>query len=273
MKLPQKILFLILATSSSLIFVGIGVSYYYWRQLTQLPDWYSTQSHQSASTAPPLTPAELQKQQLTLRHKLQTQIQAQVPKAIFPRDFLTNSSSSSLLGLPVTLPKTEKAIALQLDSSDLQQVLLTRIAQNPQTQPLLSATQGFKTTITPQTVTIGTVVNSQKLLESLSDSPTDQKIQQLLRRFPPFKNQNLAIQLEGTPRVEQGKLILDKNSVLTVGTVRFSVLELAQKLGVTPSQIQQYLTPNSHFTHLNGLQLQDNQLTLEIAPVPAKGDN
>lgn len=272
MKLPQKILAVTLITLTSLVGVGIGWGYYTWRQLTQLPDWYQTSKNPALPASVQFDAATIQKNQRTLRQKLQTQIQAQVPPSAFLNDSAQDSSASPL-GLPVTLPPTSKAIALQLDNDDLQQVLLDGIARNPKTQPLLKATRGVKTTITDQRIAIGTVLNSQDVLQSWDHSPASPKIQQFFQQFPQFKNRDLSIQIEGTPTLTQGKLILDDQSTLTIGSVKFSMAELAQRLGISTAQIRQYLTINANAHRLQSIQLQENQMILEIAPDPSKGDN
>jgi UDP-N-acetylmuramyl pentapeptide synthase len=49
--------------------------------------------------------------------------------------------------------------------------------------------------------------------------------------------------------------------------------ELAQQLGISTAQIRQYLTINAKAHRLQSIQLQENQMILEIAPDPSKGDN
>jgi hypothetical protein len=273
MRSPKKILVYILIIISSLILTGIGLSIYYWRQFTELPDWYQSQDKKTSAAAIALDPAQRQTNQLTLQQKLQAQVQQQLPQGSTPLPQSPPVASTSILGLPVILPKTQQSIALQLDDRDLQQLVLDNWVQKPQTQPLLGATKGLKTTIKGQTVAIAAVINSQEILQSPLNSPKKQQIKQFLANFPQFKDRDLAIQVEGKLHLEPGKLILDSQSTLKIGKVSFSIAEFSQRTGISPEKIRQTLAIDSGSPAIKSIQLKDNQLTLEIAPHQSMGDN
>jgi len=273
LQLVKKTINFLLWVLAGAVLTGFGFGYYYWRQMTRLPDWYHAEGKPSEIVSSPFDPAKLKKNQIALQQKLQAQIRQQISPDIpyqTPQTIpLTESRtplSQPMVGFLGNLPKTPNAIALHLDNKDVQQILLEGIAQNPQTQPFLASTKAMKTTIKDRTIEIGTVINTEEMLKSNVNPQRQQQVEQFIQVFPQFKNRDLYVQFEGEPELKQGKIVFDNNSRIKIGKLSLSIAELSQKLGISPDKITEYLSINANVVDLKDIQLKDNQLTLKVAP-------
>jgi hypothetical protein len=142
------------------------------------------------------------------------------------------------------------------------------IATTPKLRPLFEATRAIETQIGDRTINIGLVINTQDLLQANLDPSDRQQLGQFLQIFPQFRERDLYLRLEGQPQVKDNKVRLAPDSRVQIGNLTLTLKELAQKMGLSPAQMTQYLTIDAPLPQLQGITIAPDQMTLNIAPSP-----
>lgn len=194
-----------------------GGAAYTWNQATRLPTWYTP----SATTLSEV------------------------------------GSANELLSSKVTQPEPGASLTLTLSEQEVNQVVLGAIAQQPETAQFLKASKGINTSLENEQIESGMVVN-------LSDIPADalppqgqEALAQLTQKFPILANRDIYVGIKGSPRIEEGRLVLDDNTMVTIGRFQLPLSELANQLGLPKAQIEAQL---DQALAQNGINLQDIQI-------------
>jgi uncharacterized protein YdgA (DUF945 family) len=110
------------------------------------------------------------------------------------------------------------------------------------------------------------VINPAKL--KTLDLPRQQQamVERVVSKFPQLKDQDIYIGIEGQPKLENGQLTLPNNSQVRIGNLTFTLSEVAQKLGVDPTRLQQSLNLNIDELNLQDLQFKENEVILKVNP-------
>ncbi|MBE9114418.1 hypothetical protein IQ249_00770 [Lusitaniella coriacea LEGE 07157] len=217
---------LILALSS------FATLYYYWRQLTRVPEWYSAQTIESIE----IPQTEAQPINFSnIRSKVRQKI-AQSPK---------NSE-----------------LELQLNAQQINELVVSSIAENPKGRELLKAAKGINTTINEDNVEIGMIVNTTELQASPFGSKEKVALNKILQDIPTLQNRDIYIGIESLPQVEGGRLQVDPNTQIKVGNLSFSIAEISQKLGVSPEKIIEKVNQNLDNLTVNDLTLEEDTVRI-----------
>ncbi|GAP97443.1 hypothetical protein [Leptolyngbya sp. NIES-2104] len=219
----SSVLFLLLSTGI-VIGTASGV-YYFWRQLTQLPEWYSTGQNN------PKTYAQIQKSGATVEEKIEAQIQA--------------SPQAAKVNAAVNRPSDEVSSAsddvqVALSSQELNDLLVTKITEKRDGQPLPSSVKGFNAAVKNDKLKTGAVVDIKELQNSGLGEQHQQFLSEITQKIP-MSDRKVYIGVEGKPQIQNGKLRFDENARIQVGNMSFTIAEVASRLGVPPEKVQDQL--------------------------------
>lgn len=224
------VIFLLITTG-----VSSGV-YYYWRQATNLPDWYTNQETQNNS--------------INIIAKKDSQqpinIEAEVPAITQP------------LG-------SSKNVELQLSEKDLNNILASEIAKKNNSSKIAEAVKAVKTNIKEGKIEGGAVVNISEIPTAHLRASETAAITRAFKVFPGLENREVYIGIEGKPTIEDGQLKFDENTKIKIGNLSFTQAELSEKLGIPESQIRQFTNLELQVGKLkvNDIELNDGKALLK----------
>jgi hypothetical protein len=205
---------------------------YYWHRATALPTWYTSS---------------------TMTGNLAT----------------TVSSSGNLLATKLASGEgvqsvNDQQVAITLTEPELNQLIQERLAQSPTIAPLVAASQGVKATIEGDRLQAGMVINPNQIpLDGLSGN-AHQSVQDAMAALPMLGDRDLYVGISGSPRVENGRLILGEDTRIQIGNVKLSMAEVARLTGLSPAQLTQQINlalPQAGIT-LNGLEFSNGEAIL-----------
>lgn len=215
----SKTLFL-LATIA--IMGGIAASlYYFWHQLTELPQWYAHDA--------PRSEAQIQKSSAAVEKKIASQVQATQPSS----NKATNTGSSSGSSRADT-------VQVALNSEELNDLLVTRIVEKSGGKSIPESVKGIQTSVQNNTLKTGAVVDVKALQNSNLGTHQKALLNEVTQRFP-VGDRKVYIGVEGKPAIQNGKLHFDENAKIQVGNMSFTIAEVANRLGVPPEKVQDQL--------------------------------
>lgn len=224
------VIFLLITTG-----VSSGV-YYYWRQATNLPNWYTNQETQNNS--------------INIIAKKDSQeaknIEAEVPAITQP---LGNS----------------KKVELQLSEKELNNILASEIAKKNNSSKIAEAVKAVKTNIKEGKIESGAVVNISEIPTAHLRKSETAAITRAFKVFPGLENREVYIGIEGNPTIEDGQLKFDENTKIKIGNLSFTQAELSEKLGIPESQIRQFTNLELQVGKLkvNDIELNDGKALLK----------
>lgn len=194
-----------------------GVIAYTWNQATRLPTWYTPSTHTLSEVGP----------------------------------------ASELLSSKVTQSGPGAPLTLTLSEQEVNQVVMGAIAQEPEMAQFLKATKGINTSLKDEQIESGMVVNLSNLPPGALPPQGQQALTQLTDKFPILANRDIYVGIKGSPRIEAGRLVLDDNTMVTIGRFQLPLSELANQLGLSKEQLEAQL---DQVLIQNGITLQDIQV-------------
>lgn len=239
----------------AIVSAAIGGSVaYYWNRATALPDWYTEAPGETRFALAPL---------------------AQVPTETSQTEQIDETVTvESILNQNLTAdPVAEGRVPLEvtLSEADLNQVMATAIAQEPQAGRLLASAKGVQTTIEGDRIQSGAVMNLSEIPASALPREGQQALTQLTERFPRLSNRDIYVGIEGSPQLKGDRLSLGDDAVIRIGRMSLAVDDIAYQLGISQTELerqlsalltQQGLTPER-------VQIVDGQLVIS-GTVPAQ---
>lgn len=211
----------LLIVSSIVIVTSFAAGFYYWQQVTGLPNWYQSQNNNTG--------------QLDQKQKTNIQVTG------------TNNNAT-----------------IQLDRDDINQLLQKKIAEHSQSSQLLRSAKAIQANLDNNTLEVGGVFNASELSEENLDETQKVILEKTLQSFPQLKNIDIYVGLVGQPKIENGRLVLDKDSKLKVGKLSFTLDEFAKKFGLSTEQLQRYLNLEIAQLNIQELRLENDKMTIEI---------
>jgi hypothetical protein len=160
---------------------------------------------------------------------------------------------------------TGKDITLQLNREDINRILVKKVAENSQYSHLLRSAKSIQANLENNTLEIGGVFNPSQIPQESLDETQKAILDQTLQNFPQLKNLDIYVGVVSQPKVENGRLILDKNSTLKIGKLSFTIDEFASKFGIAPEKLQQYLEVEVAQLNIQGLKIDNDKMTIEIS--------
>ncbi|HIK44690.1 MAG TPA: hypothetical protein IGR64_07340 [Leptolyngbyaceae cyanobacterium M65_K2018_010] len=211
---------------------GAGAAYY-WQRATALPDWHS-------SRAAVIRPDEIlsQGQGNLLQSKLAT-------------------------GEGVRYPGPDR-VEILLTEADVNQLVLQGLAQTPQAAGLIQATQSINASLEGDRLRAGVVVNPADIPTQDLPPQAQRAVQQALNTVPMLGDRPLYLGIEGRPRIENGRLVLDHGTRIQVGRIQLSLADAARLTGLDLAQLNETINlalPQTGIT-LDGLEVINGEAVL-----------
>ena len=213
-------------TLSVFLGIGIAIGYYYWRQATQIPAWYTSQAENAATTLAVKNSSELSSAKARAIEKINSRVE--------------ESSRRS----------PSQSVEVQLDPQDVNELVTAKSAEKANNGKVLPAVSSIRTTIQDGRIESGTVVNLSELPKNQLDENQNAAIEKLVKTFPPLKDRDIYVGISGKPLVENGQLEWDDNTKIKLGNLSLSINELAQRLRVSPEKLKQELNLSSQIGRL-----------------------
>ena len=208
-----KIIFKLLAV---VLVVGGGGLYYVWQQAIKLPDNYvkETVDSKTGTTAPSLQPS-----QITARAAV----------------------SKQKIVAPIEQAKVGQKIDVKLSDRDLNNLVIAKLATSQPNKQLPTAVKGVKTNIKDGKIHIGALVNLGQLAANGTPGSQTVALNKLTDKLTFLKDRDVFVGIVGTPIVDGSKVKFSEDTEIKVGGINFTISQLADNLGVSPTKIQQMI--------------------------------
>ncbi|MDY7013786.1 MAG: hypothetical protein SVX43_09375 [Cyanobacteriota bacterium] len=212
---------------------GLVLGYYYWRQLTRVPQWYVARENQSA------------------------------PALENPEDFAHLHANKSEIVQKVDRQLRDRNAEAILNEQEVNHLIVTRIAEKPEGQKLLTVVRGINTNIDKDKLEIGAVVNPQNFKDSPRLNESEKKaLTRAIEKFPLLENREIYVGLESKPQIQEGRIKIDKNAKLEIGELSFTLQEVADRFGVSAEQLVEKINQNLDVLPASEVQFEENELLL-----------
>lgn len=158
-------------------------------------------------------------------------------------------------------------IEISLTESELTQLLAEGIAQTPQVAQFLPTAETLNATIRGDRVAGGIVVNPADLPTASLPPQAQQALDTALNTVPMLGDRPLYIGIEGSPRIDNGRLVLGNDTRIQIGRVNLSLEDVARLTGLDPAQITERINlalPQAGLT-LDGLEFVNGEAVLRGA--------
>ena len=132
-------------------------------------------------------------------------------------------------------------VEITLSETELNQVIMTAIADNIEAARWLQSAQGTNTTISEDRIESGVVINLATLSPDQLPVGGRQVIGQITERFPALADRDIYLGIEGSPSIVEGRLILNDDIRIKIGNIRLTVDQIANQLGLSTSQLEEQL--------------------------------
>ena len=164
------------------------------------------------------------------------------------------------------ISQISEGVAVSLNAQDFNQLVQAEISNQLQSRKIAPVLPNIQANLENNNLELGTVINPAKL--KTLDLPRQQQamVERVVSKFPQLKDRDIYIGIEGQPKLENGQLTLPNNSQVRIGNLTFTLSEVAQKLGVDPTRLQQSLNLNIDELNLQDLQFKENEVILKVNP-------
>jgi hypothetical protein len=208
-----KTIFKLLAV---VLVAGGGGLYYVWQQAIKLPDDYlkETVGSKQGTPAPPLQPS-----QITARAAVTTQ----------------------KIVAPIEQAKVGQKIDVKLSDRDLNNLVIAKLATSQPNKQLPTGVKGVKTNIKDGKIHIGALVNLGQLAASGTPDSQTAALNKITGKLIFLKDLNIFVGIVGTPIVDSSKVKFSEDTEIKVGSISFTIAQIANNLGVAPAKIQQMI--------------------------------
>lgn len=158
-------------------------------------------------------------------------------------------------------------VEISLTEAELTQLLAEGIAQTPQVAQFLPEADSLNATIRGDRVAGGIVVNPADLPTQSLPPQAQQALETALSSVFMLGDRPLYIGIEGSPRIDNGRLVLGNDTRVQIGRVNLSVEDVARLTGLDPAQITERINlalPQAGLT-LDGLEFVNGEAVLRGA--------
>lgn len=205
---------------------AVATAAYYWQKATALPSWHG-RGLAGSSLADALSPSP-------------------------------SASLSGKLGAGDRIqPADGDRVEVVLSEGDLNHLMVAALTQIPQAAGLLQATQSTSATIEGDRVRGGVVINPSVLSTQALPGRAQQALDQAFRLMPMLADRPFYLGIEGTPRVEEGRLVLDQDTRVQVGRMNLTLTDVSRLTGLSVDQINRLA---NQMVAETGLTLEDVEL-------------
>lgn len=260
-------LFLLLALGS------FSVVYYYWKQATQLPEWYT--SKEKTTTQTTQIDFRNEAEVKTLKARLQKNVDAKIENSIKASQGLQPELGRRDVGDEKTaidkIPENTQVelgsqnIEIDLSENEVNDLVISTIAKDKNKSKLLASTKALNTTIKKGHLESGLVFNISEVPKEELNQQEKELLEKVIKTFPFLEDKEVYIGVEGKPRVEDGQLKLEEQTKIKVGNLSFTTSELSQRLGIPKEKIEQRLKLELELGRLkiNDIEIKENNASIK----------
>lgn len=216
--------------------VSLGLGFYWWRQLTRVPDWYG------AEAAP---------------------IYQQMDETQLPQLQQSRQEVFTNIDRQVRQNPSNPEVTVTLTDDEINDVLVAGVVESLAGTEILKATRGINTTIADDTIEIGMVVNTENLNLDSAETGFPIPATQVLKQFPLLKNRDIYIGVSSQPQVVNGQLQLTGDTRVSIGNFSLTLAEIARHGGMSEEEVLQEANAALANLKIRDLQLQDGQITIK----------
>jgi hypothetical protein len=155
-------------------------------------------------------------------------------------------------------------VEIVLSEAELNQLVVEGLAQSPQTAALLQVAESVSATVEGNRVRGGLVISPADLPTENLPPQAQQAVQQALATVPMLGDRPLYLGIEGSPRIENGRLVLSDDTRIQVGRLNLTVTDVARLTGIDPAQLNEVINltlPEVGLT-LDGLEFVNGEAVL-----------
>ncbi|WP_017297592.1 hypothetical protein [Nodosilinea nodulosa] len=155
-------------------------------------------------------------------------------------------------------------VEISLNETELTQLLAEGIAQTPQVAQFLPAAESLNATIRGDRISGGMVVNPADLPTQALPPQARQALETALSTVPMLGDRPIYIGIEGSPRIDHGRLVLGDDTRVQIGRVNLSIDDVARLTGLDPAQLTEKINlalPQAGLT-LDGLEFVNGEAVL-----------
>lgn len=210
----------------------IGVPYYFWQQVTALPDWYQQRAIAAQG------------------------IELNNPRAI---EQARQIVADKMAAAQSYSDGTQEIYLTEQDLNALAAVEVDRLANDTR---LTEAIRSVNTTIHNGQIKSGAVINLANIPMEALDSTEQNLVATLIKTFPALAQREVYVGIEGTPAVIDGRLQFDHSLRVQVGNLSLSVTDIAQQLGISETTLWQELNRELEALQLREAEISGNQVRL-----------
>ena len=164
--------------------------------------------------------------------------------------------------IPGTSPKLtdSKTVDVNLNETDINQLIVSKIAENTSEEQLTNSVKGVNTKIRNGKIETGIVVNISEFSNTPFGQNNQDRLRKLTEKFPFLSNREVYVGISGKPYIENGNVRFDDQAEVKVGNLSFTIAELSQKTGISKARIEQRLNSElkSRRINLENLEIGDN---------------
>lgn len=169
-------------------------------------------------------------------------------------------------------PVQGERVEVVLSEGDLNHLMVSALTQMPQTAGLFKAAESSSTTIEGDRIRGGVVINPGELSSQALPPKAQQALDHAFRLMPMLADRPFYVGIEGTPRVEQGRLVLDQDTRVQVGRMNLTLTDVSRLTGLSLDQINHMANQMVAQTGLtlDGVKLTGDQVVLSGSVTGAK---
>ncbi|MFE1747607.1 hypothetical protein [Coleofasciculus sp. H7-2] len=259
-------LFLLLALGS------FSVVYYYWKQATQLPEWYTSKEKTTTQTTQIdfRNEAEVKTVKARLQSKVDTKIENSIEASQGLQPKLGRRNGGDEKTAIDKIPENTQAelgsqnIEIDLSENEVNDLVISTIAKDKNNSKLLASTN-INTTIKNGHLESGLVFNISDVPKEELNQQEKELLEKVIETFPFLEDKEVYIGVEGKPRVEDGQLKLEEETKIKVGNLSFTTSELSQRLGIPKEKIEQRLKLELELGRLkiNDIEIKENNASIK----------
>ncbi|NDJ19617.1 hypothetical protein [Myxacorys almedinensis] len=251
--------------------------YYFWHQATKLPDWYQEGTPQGSEGSP----EDIEQRAATVQQTIQAKLRHRPtpsslatassgkPSAQVPQSQPNGAIAKKAVGT-VPAPRSRQDVEVQLNPQELNDVLVSKIAEQSQAKALPKSVKSVRTTVEADTLKTGAIVDMKALRESDLGTQEQTFLTEAAAKFPGLSDRKVYIGIEGKPRIQDGKVQFDDETRVRVGNLRLTIAEIAERFGVSPDQVKEQLALRLQFNnlHVKDIELLNGTAILRGSPTP-----
>jgi hypothetical protein len=216
-----------------------GVTIFFWQRATQLPTWYTAKpASESTSNLPNPRQVE-QPARTTTRQDVTTKINSAVQQA-----------------------STGAPVKVELDQQEVNNLVTSALDQAAKQSPITKAIEQANTTIQNGRIETGAVINLNRVTAEQLSTQEREALTKVLKTFPAVGDRPFYVGIEGKPRIENGQVVLDESTRIRLGDLRFTLIEVAERLGIPPETLQERIRLQLGDMQVNGVEMVGDRLVI-----------